>query len=174
MVAVGRRPTSGGPALDATGAGSLGWAAAIAKPAWAVSDGSQENAIGGLPSGSADLSLEHAQLVAKGQDLGPKPGMRTSVNGQGLQEEAGNGVGKGEEHGGQRRRDGVDAGRRRGVGPDELTRNRLTGHVKLAEARWEQEGPRPAASRDCADANREVSAGRPEPLQRRHGPALSL
>ena len=65
-----------------------------------LTGGSEENAIGRLPAGSADLSLEHAQLVVKGQDLGAKPGVRTSVDGQGLQEEADNGVGKGEEHGG--------------------------------------------------------------------------
>jgi hypothetical protein len=97
------------------------------RPGQRPTDGSEENAIGRLPPWSADLSLEHAQLVAKGQDLGAKPGIRTSVDGQGLQEQADNSVGKGEEHGGEHRRDWVDAGRRRGVGPDELTRTRLTG-----------------------------------------------
>ena len=71
------------------------------RPGQRPTDGSEENAIGRLPPGSADLSLEHAQLVAKGQDLGAKPGIRTSVDGQGLQEEAGNSVAKGEEHGGR-------------------------------------------------------------------------
>ncbi len=99
------------------------------RPGQRPTDGSKENAIGRLPSGSADLSLEHAQLVAKRQDLGAKPGIRTTVDGQGLQEEADNSVGKGEEHGGEHRRDWVDAERRRGVAPDELTRNRITGQV---------------------------------------------
>jgi len=50
------------------------------RPGQRPTDGSEENAIGRLPPGSADLSLEHTQMVAKGQDLGAKPGIPTGVD----------------------------------------------------------------------------------------------
>ncbi len=55
---------------------------------------------------STDLTFKHPELVAEGQDLSLKPGIRLSADDQDLQQESNDGVGEGEEHerrGSQRR-----------------------------------------------------------------------
>ena len=59
---------------------------------------SQHQAIGGLPARPASLALQHRELVAKGQDLGPKPGLGPAAHDQGLQQETDYRVEEGVQH----------------------------------------------------------------------------
>ena len=70
-------------------------------PVWPGQDTaerSQHQAIGGLPARPANLALQHRELVAQGQDLGPKPGLGPAAHDQGLQQEADYDVEEGVQH----------------------------------------------------------------------------
>src|SRR5262249_3264709 len=70
-------------------------------PVWPGQDTaerSQYQAIGGLPARPADLALQHCELVAQGQDLGPKPGLGPAAHDQSLQQEADHDVEEGVQH----------------------------------------------------------------------------
>lgn len=68
-------------------------------PVWEdAAGGGEEDAIGGLPAWTADLALEDAELVTKGEDLGAELGVGVAADDQDLEEEADDGVGEGPEH----------------------------------------------------------------------------
>jgi len=51
-----------------------------------------------LPARPANLALQHRELVAQGQDLGPKPGLGLAAHDQGLQQETDYHVEEGVQH----------------------------------------------------------------------------
>jgi hypothetical protein len=68
-------------------------------PGHESAEGTQEQTVRRLPAGATDLTLEHTELVSKGENLGPKPDLRLAVGEQGVQEEADDSVEEGEGHG---------------------------------------------------------------------------
>jgi len=68
------------------------------RPGQDPAERSQHEAIGGLPARPASLALQHRELVAKGQDLGPKPGLGPAAHDQGLQQETDYRVEEGVQH----------------------------------------------------------------------------
>jgi hypothetical protein len=62
-----------------------------------AAEGGEEDAIGGLPARTVDLTLEDMELVTEGEYLGAEPGVRTTAD-EDLEQEADDGVGEGEEH----------------------------------------------------------------------------
>ena len=83
------------PAEQGVGAGQEGEPGG---PREDAADGGEEDAIGGLPSWTADLAFEDAELVAEGEDLGAEPAIGMVADDQDLKKEANDGVGKGPEH----------------------------------------------------------------------------
>ena len=51
-----------------------------------------------MPAGSADPTFKHPELMAEGQDLSLKLGIRLAGDDQDFQEESNEGVGEGKEH----------------------------------------------------------------------------
>ena len=47
-------------------------------------DGGDEDAIGGSPAGTGNLTFEHAELVTESEDLGEEPGIRAAADDQDL------------------------------------------------------------------------------------------
>ena len=69
-----------------------------------TADRSQNKTVGGLPARSADLPLQHTELVAERQDLSLEPGLGPVADDEDLQQQTDSGVEEGEEHvGGDRR-----------------------------------------------------------------------
>ncbi len=78
-----------------------------------AADGGEEDAIGWLPTWTADLAFEDAKLIAEGEDLSAESGVGVAADDQDLEQEADDGVGEGAEHdprASQRRRTRGQAG----------------------------------------------------------------
>jgi len=65
---------------------------------WLLS--SEKDAISGLPAWAVELAFEHADLMAKGQDLGLEPKFGLVARKDGIEEEADDRVEEGQGHGG--------------------------------------------------------------------------
>jgi len=69
------------------------------RPGQHAADGGQQEAISWLPAWPADLSLKDTELVTEREGLGFEPGLGPAADDQDIQQEVGDGVEQGEEHG---------------------------------------------------------------------------
>ena len=69
------------------------------RPGQHAAQGGQKDTIGGLPAWAANLSLKDTELVTEREGLGFEPGLGPAADDQDIQQEVGDSVEQGEEHG---------------------------------------------------------------------------
>jgi hypothetical protein len=65
------------------------------RPGQEAADSGEQETIGGLPAGPANLALEHSELVSECEHLGLEPGRGRAADDQDLQQEVYDGVEEG-------------------------------------------------------------------------------